>query len=273
MDLKRSAALLCAAVCLSAGLTACASARTSEETAGESAASEETAGTTAASEETTESAAEETTTAVQEDSTDADADTETSAASEDAPEESVETDAPAAESEPAVTTNPNLIDGDTKILFSERGLQAVPINSVDGYGEELQVGDDYLGWKFESFDGILNDTATAVPEVYADFTYQEGTLSANGIVTVLPKDHPDYPNGMYLRVDNQADFPYFPQDTRERGKFIIENARDVFPMLGLEDPPVDEQYEVAVSVSVSTLHVHVAPNAYDTIRVTAASKR
>ena len=44
-------------------------------------------------------------------------------------------------------------------------------------------------------------------------------------------------------------------------------------MLGLEDPPVETQYEVAVSVSVSKLHIHMRDGGYDTIRVTAASKR
>ena len=44
-------------------------------------------------------------------------------------------------------------------------------------------------------------------------------------------------------------------------------------MLGLQDPPVNEQYEVAVSVSVSKLHIHMGQGTYDKIRVTAASKR
>ena len=273
MSKKQFSAMLCAAVCLTACLTACSSERSTADSAGSEQTSE------VSSEETSEAAAEETETSAPEE--EKAEETEAPAETTDAPE-AESTDAPEAEAtepaaeepaEPVNTTNPNRTDGDTKILWSERGLEAVPVNSVSGYGTELKVGDKYLGWKFDSFDGILNDSATGCSEVYADFTYDEGTLAVNGILTVLPKDHPDYPNGMYLRVDNQADFPYFPQDSRERGRFIIENARDVFPMLGLDDPPVNEQYDVAVSVSVTTLHIHVAPNGYDTIRVTAASKR
>lgn len=197
-----------------------------------------------------------------------------------------QTDAPETEA-PAVTEAPaeqggsseviteavkaNKTDTDTKILFSERGLEAVQINSEDGYGEELKVGSSYLNWTLESFDGVLADDARTVSSMDADFTYDNGTLAVNGIVTVLSRDDPDNPNAMYLRVDNQGDFPYFTNDSRGRGRYIIENSRDVFAMLELKEPPVDEQYEVAVSVSVTKLHIHTGD--YDTIRVTAASKR
>ena len=164
----------------------------------------------------------------------------------------------------------NKTDTDTKILFSERGLEAVQISSIDGYGEELKVGTSYLDWTLDAFDGVLADDARTVSSVDADFIYN-GTLAVNGIVTVLSRDDPDNPNAMYLRVDNQGDFPHFTNDYRERGRYIIENSRDVFAMLELKEPPVDEQYEVAVSVSVTKLHIHTG--SYDTIRVTAASKR
>ena len=191
-----------------------------------------------------------------------------------------ETDAPpvtdAPEEKPAAVitevSKANKTDTDTKILFSERGLDIVQINSTDGYGEELKVGDTFLDWILDSFDGVLADDAKTVSSVDADFTYS-GTLAVNGIVTVLSKDDPDNPNAMYLRVDNQGDFPSFTNDYRERGKYIIENSRDVFAMLELPDPPVDEQYEVAVSVSVTKLHIHTGSGQYDKIRVTAASKR
>ena len=254
MNKRYMTAVLCAAVCLSGVLCGCTAAPESTPAAESSAASESSA-------ESQEEPAAETT----------------------APESSepeTETSAPETEpeSEPVVETVPettrvNKVDHDTKILASERGLEAVPINKADGYGEELKVGDSYLGWKLEGFNGELDDSAVNVTRVDADFTYTEGTLAVNGIVTVLPKDDPDNPNAMYLRVDNQGDFPWFPKDLRERGRYIIENSRDVFPMLELQDPPVDEKYEIAVSVTVSTLHIHAAPGCYDTIRVTAASKR
>lgn len=166
----------------------------------------------------------------------------------------------------------NKVDTDTKILFSERGLDAVRINDTEGYGEELKVGASYLDWTLESFDGTLADNAQSVVSMDADFSRQS-TLAVNGIITVLSKDDPDNPNAMYLRVDNQGDFPYFVGDFRERGRYIIENSRDVFAMLELPDPPVEEQYEIAVSVSVTSLHIHMGQGQYDTIRVTAASKR
>ncbi|MBP0968076.1 MAG: hypothetical protein J5722_10600 [Oscillospiraceae bacterium] len=166
----------------------------------------------------------------------------------------------------------NKADNDTKILFSERGLDAVRINDTEGYGEELKLGASYLDWKLESYDGTLADSAQSVVSMDADFS-RESTLAVNGIITVLSKDDPDNPNAMYLRVDNQGDFPYFVTDFRERGRYIIENSRDVFAMLELADPPVEEQYEIAVSVSVTSLHIHMGQGQYDTIRVTAASKR
>ena len=236
--------MLCAAVCL----TGCTSAPAGSTTENSPAASE-TAAETQAEETSAEQTAPE---------TDAPPATE-------APEDSEHTQEVITE---AVKTSKT--DTDTKILFSERGLEAVPVNSEDGYGEDLKVGEAYLDWTLDAFDGVLSDDAATVSTMDADFTYN-GTLAVNGIVTVLSRDDPDNPNAMYLRVDNHGDFPYFTGDGRERGRYIIENSRDVFPMLELKDPPVDEQYEVAVSVSVTKLHIHTGN--YDTIRVTAASKR
>ncbi|MCQ2416469.1 MAG: hypothetical protein MJ071_01500 [Oscillospiraceae bacterium] len=249
-------AILCAVLCAASVMTACSSERADSSV---SQAEEESQTTTAEGAETT-TAAEETT-AMQ---------TETTSAEEEA---DTTTAPPAEEDTPGITTNANKTDSDSKILWSERGLEAKSIHSLDGYGVELKVDEQYLGWNLDAFDGILSNDATRVDEMFADFTYAEGTLAANGIITVYSKDDPDHPNGMSLRVDNQADFPYFPQDSRERGRFYIENTRDAFAMLGIEETTVSEQYEIAVSVSVSKLHIHLAPNGFDTIRITAASRR
>lgn len=266
---KKQLACVFAAMLLAASLSGCTSERGNESAAENTSSAAETEAETeteAQTESESEAETEPETTAPDETETEA-PETTTEADSEAETEEIIETKAaePAA---PALTG----ADGDTRILWSERGLQAVSVQSEDGYGEELKVGTTYLNWKLNGFNGVLDDSAQNVESVDADFTYN-GTLSVNGIVTVLPADHPDQPNMLYLRVDNQAEFPYFPQDTRERGKFIIENSADVFRMLGLDDPPVASQYDVAVSVSVTTLHVHMKPGSYDTIRVTGASKR
>jgi hypothetical protein len=92
-------------------------------------------------------------------------------------------------------------------------------------------------------------------------------------MTVLASSDPDNPNGLYLRVDNQAEFPYFPSDTRERGWFIIENKEDVYEWLELEEPPVSASYTIAVTVDVTALRVDLRTGGYDTITVTSASKR
>ena len=250
MKLHKITAVL-SAFALCTALSACSSDRGNSDTASSSA--EET--TTVAASET--AAAEQTTLS---ETTTTTALTTTAA----------EITAAPAQSSAAIQTNTSSQDNDTKLLASERGLEAVPKDSEDGYGEELKAGEDYLGWKLKSFDGILGANAEQVSELYADFVYNNGTLSVNGIVTVLPDDNPEYPGYLYLRVDNQADFPYFPADTRERGKFVIENTPDVLSMLGLSTTP---DSDLAVSVTVSSLHVHFASNGYDTIRVTAASKR
>ena len=156
--------------------------------------------------------------------------------------------------------------GGVRLLWSERGLEAVAADSEDGYGKPLETGTSYLDWTLGSFSGSAQDLS-------ADFTYDNGTLPVNGILTVLASSDSDNPNGLYLRVDNQADFPYFPQDTRERGWFIIENADTVFSALALDPPPVSASYTVAVTVSVSKLHIHLAEGGYDTVTVTAASRR
>ena len=246
MNKRMLTAVLCAAVCL----TGCTAAP------GDSKPKEREA--------VTESAAEEETSAAESTAEQTEAPTEAAPETTAAPDTPVEVITQvAAESK---------TDTDTKILTSERGLEAVHINSTDGYGEELKVGASTLDWTLDSFDGVLSDDAKTVRTMDADFSYA-GTLAVNGIVTVLSRDDPDNPNAMCLRVDNQGDFLYFTNDNRERGKYIIENSRDVFVMLGLDDPPVNEQYEVAVSVSVSRLHIHMGQGIYDTIRVTAASKR
>ena len=249
MSKRKNIAVFCAGICLSALLTGCTGTRT-ESVPQQSAAETEDMQATEVLQ--TEAPAEET------------LPTQTE------PEAPV-TEAPVQETVPATTALPRE-DGDTKILWSERGLDARQVNDENGYGTELKFGESYLEWKLDGFNGQLDDSAANVVAMDADFSYN-GTLAVNGILTVLPASDPDNPNMLYLRVDNQGDFPYFVQDYRERGKYIIENSRDVFPMLGLEDPPVETQYEVAVSVSVSKLHIHMCDGGYDTIRVTAASKR
>ena len=244
MKTRTLTAVLCAALCLT-GCTAASSGSSQEGTAQSSEAASETAA---------EQSAE---------------------ATDPAPETSApETEPQQVESIEVVTgaQATNKTDNDTKILFSERGLDAVPVNDPTGYGEELKVGAAFLDWTLESFNGDLTDDALSVTRMDADFSRAE-TRAVNGILTVLSKDDPNHPNAMLLRVDNQGDFPSFIRDYRERGKYIIENSRDVFAMLELKDPPVDEQYELAVSVSVSALHIHMSSDEYDTIRVTAASKR
>lgn len=248
MKQKQVLAVLCAAVCFTAALSGCTSERN---------------GSTAEIEEIS-SAAETDVTAV----TTTETEPKTTVTETETEPETTDT---TAETDAATTTVPAVgaPDGLTRILWSERGLEAVGAEG-EGYGEELAVGAEYLDWKLEAYDGSSNGQSVA--ELNADFTYN-GTLSVNGIVSVLPADDPDNPNMLYLRVDNQADFPYFPADTRERGWFIIENSREVFQMLELDDPPVASKYEVAVSVSVAELHIHLKPDGYDTIHVTAASKR
>lgn len=250
MSKRKNIAVICAGICLSAMLTGCTGTRTDSAPAQSAAETEEMQATEAPQ---TEAPALETV------------------------PEPTEQEAPVTEPETPVQTVPATTalpreDGDTKILWSERGLDARQVNDENGYGTELKFGESYLEWKLDGFNGQLDDSAANVVTMDADFSYN-GTLAVNGIVTVLPSSDPDNPNMLYLRVDNQGDFPYFLQDYRERGKYIIENSRDVFPMLGLEDPPVETQYEVAVSVSVSKLHIHMCNGGYDTIRVTAASKR
>lgn len=169
-----------------------------------------------------------------------------------------------------IATSPNAQDDDTKLLWSERGLEIVPIDSEDGYGQELKAGEQYLDWTLQSFDGQVN--GSTVDDLHADFTYN-GTLQVNGILTILPTSDANNPNGLYLRVDNQADFPYFPADSRERGKFIVENTAAVREMLGLDDPENATGSEVAVTMSVTALHIHYNTGGFDTITVSAASRR
>ena len=160
-------------------------------------------------------------------------------------------------------------DDDTKLLHSERGLEAVPKDSTDGYGEPLTAGETYLSWKLEGFDGTVS--GDSVSEVKADFLY-DGKLSQNGQIRVLPAGDAQYPNGLYMHVDNIADFPYFPKDTRDRGWYVIENAEEVLKLLGLESAGAISG-DLSVTVTIDALHMHVAANQYDTVHVTAASRR
>ena len=256
MNHKKALAVLFAAVCSAAALSGCTS-----ERSGDTADIDEVSATTEASADETEPDAETTApeTTVTEAVTEAEAET-------DSDSENDETTTTAADEKPAKQA-----DGNTRILWSERGLEAIGVLGV-GYGQDLKVGEEYLGWKMTAFNGIVDDDGNTCSEMNVDFTYN-GTLSVNGIATVLPADDPDNPNALYLRVDNQAEFPYFPQDKRPRGWFIVETSRDVFRMLELDDPPVASKYEVAVSMTVTDLHIHMKEGGFDTIRVTAASKR
>lgn len=247
-------------------LAGCSSDKPAESTGNiaESSAPETTAETTAETTELTETT-ETTTTTTTEAGTTAETTQDTTG------ETTADTTAAPPSTTAPIMTNTFAQDDDTKLLWSERGLEIRAKDDEDGYGEELSAGSDYLEWTLKSFDGFTDDAGT-VTELHADFA-RSSPLSTNGIMTVLPSTHPDYPNGLYLRVDNQADFPYFPADTRERGKFIIENAEEVYKWLKLDEPPVSTQYEVAVTVSVQTLHIHYTEGGYDTIRVTAASRR
>ena len=185
---------------------------------------------------------------------------EESSAETSAAEESSAAESSAAESKAPVPS------GGVKILWSERGLEAVAPDSEDGYGSPLNTGDTYLEhWTLKSYSGTPND-------ITASFSC-DGEVTANGILTILPASDAHNPNGLYLRVDNQADFPYFPQDSRERGKFIIENADFARKSLELDDQPVQQEYTVAVTVSVTALEVHCAADGFDRITVSAAGKR
>lgn len=244
---KNAIALFCAALC-AAALTACSksdgSSRPAETTTAQTTTTTIATTTTAASAATTTTAA-----------------ATTSAAETTDPAEGTDGTTTAAQSEN---------NAPAKILWSERGLEAVPAESEDGYGEPLTIGAEYLGWTLKSYDAELS--GDSVSRLTADFG-RSAALSTNGILTVLASTDADNPNGLYLRVDNQAEFPYFPKDTRERGYFIIENADEVFKWLELDEPPVSASYTVAVMVDVTKLHVDYSAGGYDKIMVTSASKR
>ena len=220
--------------------------------------------------EVRESSAADSTEPVQTEQTEAQTEQQTEKQTE-ATESTAETTSSSAQ-ESRAETPPAAISGaddDTKLLWSERGLEAVPIDSKDGYGEELAAGSDYLNWTLNGFDG--KPSGDAVPEVQADFTYN-GQLQQNGQIRVLSGSDPYYPNGLYMHVDNLADFPYFPKDTRDRGWFVIENADEVLEFLGLKSS-ADISGDLSVTVSVDQLHVHVSADHYDTLHVLSASKR
>lgn len=249
MNQRKFAAILSAALLLTA-LPACSKSEDGSSTAAETTTSAAATETTAATSEMTTTTTAVTTTSA-----------ETTTAAETAETDSTETTASGEESGTA---------GATKLLWSERGLEAVPADSEEGYGSPLEAGAEYLGWTLKSYSGKTD--GDRVTELDADFDYS-GALSTNGIMTVLPDSDPDNPNGLYLRVDNQAEFPFFPADTRERGYFIIENKEDVYEWLELDEPPVSAEYTVAVTVDVTKLQVHYSADGYDRITVTSASKR
>ena len=249
MKYSRAAVLLLAGCLAAAGLSGCSSDRDPNAPETESSAAETTTQTEISTTAETTAATTQTTTQTTQSTTDAD---------------TTGTTGTTQKREPAAGA-----DSDTKLLWSERGLEAVPIDSKDGYGEELAVGAEYLNWKLEGFDGTPQ--GDAVPDVKAKFAYN-GTLSQNGQIRVLAGSDPHYPNGLYMHVDNLADFPYFPKDTRDRGWFVIENADEVLKMLGLKSSG-EISGDLSVTVSIDRLDIHVSADDYDTVHVTAASKR
>lgn len=237
---KRMTALLLAGLC-AAALAGCSKSDDDSEASAETTVSQ-TAETTAAqttSAETTTTAAQTTT----------------------APQTTASSASTTVSSGTTASTTPPPQAENVKILWSERGLEAVAADSTEGYGEPLATGSTYLDWTLRSVTGSLGDLTL-------DFDYA-GELQTNGIAEILPSDHAAYPNALYLRVDNQADFPYFPSDTRERGKFIIENSDEAKEMLKVE---AGEQ-SVAVAVNITTLKIHLSPDGYDLVTVTSASRR
>ena len=253
--------VICSAMMLCALLSGCESARNggakpAQSTAVQTTAAVSTAATTASTTTTTTSAATTSATTASET-------TSTSSVTT----ASVSSAASAATSSTAATgANP---DGKAvKILWSERGLEAQKGDSAEGYGEPLTEGKEYLEWKLERYDGAVS--GNTVSELNADFS-REKALSVNGIVSVLPSSHSEHPGKLYLRVDNQSEFPYFPADKRERGYFAVENTDEVWKMLGEENPP--SEVSLAVTFSVNELHIHYGGTRCDTIKVSAASKR
>ncbi|MBQ8922825.1 MAG: hypothetical protein IJ060_11835 [Oscillospiraceae bacterium] len=250
---KHTGLTLLLAGIMAAGLSGCSSDRDPNTAEQESSAAETTTAAAAEPEETATSQSETTT------ETAASAETETTAASTAASPGS--TNAP----QPQITG----ADDDTRLLWSERGLEAVTIDSTDGYGEDLAVGSDYLNWTLNGYDG--SPSGDAVPDMKASFTYN-GQLQQNGQIRVLSGSDAHYPNGLYMHVDNIADFPYFPKDTRDRGWFVIQNADEVLEMLGLESP-AEISGDLSVAVTVDSLYVHVSADDYDTLHVVSATRR
>ncbi len=245
--------LMLAGITAAACLGGCSSDRDPEASEQASSAADTTSAGTEAAEATT--APPETTA-----SESSAAQTEATSAESSAPD-AVSTNAP----QPQITG----ADDDTKLLWSERGLEAVPADSTGGYGENLAVGSDYLNWTLNGFDGT--PSGDAVPDVKVSFTYQ-GQLQQNGQIRVLSGSDAHYPNGLYMHVDNLADFPFFPKDTRERGWFVIQNADEVLEMLGLESPS-EISGDLSVAVTVDSLYVHVSADDYDTLHVVSATRR
>jgi len=247
--------LLFAGIMAGAGLSGCSSDRDPNTAEQESSAADTTAAVTETADTTTaqtDPTAPESTSAAPESTTTVTSAADQNQSSPDAPQ-------------PQITG----ADNDTKVLFSERGLEAVPIKSEDGYGEELAVGADYLNWTLNGFDGT--PSGDAVPDMKVSFTYK-GQLSQNGQIRVLSGSDAHYPNGLYMHVDNIAEFPYFPKDTRDRGWFVIQNADEVLEMLGLESAS-EISGDLSVTVAVDSLYVHLSADDYDTLHVVSASRR
>ncbi|MBR5371253.1 MAG: hypothetical protein IK130_03460 [Oscillospiraceae bacterium] len=240
-----SALLLCAM------LTGCRSAR-GGETAAQTAA-ETTAVTTTVS---TTSATTTTTTTVSTSLTTSSETTETTS-------DTSGTESTSSVSTKTTAANP---DGkDVKILWSERGLEALPA-AAEGYGEPLTQGSDYLGWTLENYSGTPRGNSLSA--FSAEFSRKD-PVTANGILTAVTGA--DSSVQLSLRVDNQADFPYFPADTKERGQFIVSDKDALWKMLKQEGSP-SASTSIAVTVSIDRLTIRLGDKQNE-ISVTSASTR
>ena len=240
------------AVLLCAMLTACKSAR------GGAAPAQTTAETTAVT--TTSVTATTTTTTVTTTSTSLTTSSETSASTSD----TSGTESTSSVSTTATAANP---DGkDVKILWSERGLEALAA-AAEGYGEPLTEGSEYLGWTLDSYDG--KPRGNSLSTLNAEFSRKD-PVTTNGILTV--SSDAGASGQLSLRVDNQADFPYFPADTQERGRFIVTNSDEVWKMLKQEGSPSADT-SLAVTFSIDRVSIHLGGKQPNAVTVTAASTR
>lgn len=250
--------VFCTALMLCAAFSGCRSARGG-------AVPEQTSETTAAltTAQTTASTTKETTTTTQT--------TQSTTASSETTSGTADTTGSESTASGTATTAALNPDGKAiKILWSERGLEAAAGDSYDGYGVPLTEGEEYLKWKLEQYDGsVSGDKVSALDAKFSRST----PVEANGIMTVLPATDTEHPGKLCLRVDNQADFPYFPADTRDRGYFVIENTDEVWEMLKEEKQTGDVSIAVTLSIDHLTVHYGSGGTRKDTVTVTAASKR